>query len=153
MLRFLHYLQSLQYESVPNYDYIDQLFTEMFEYSDGKQDAPYDWDIPERILGMPQSTSQTFVDEGPERIRHKNKADLAQAAEPLEKDQFGHHFTYQEDECMKPKAKAVFRITEPRYLLLLMIRPPVSAPPQTGFNFRYPKRTSRIKPSQPVECE
>ena len=46
MTYYLHYLQGLEYESAPDYDYIRTLYQEMFTASGASENISYDWDIP-----------------------------------------------------------------------------------------------------------
>jgi len=45
-LHFLNYLKTLKYETKPDYDYLHNLFLDLFNKSGGTDDTPFDWETP-----------------------------------------------------------------------------------------------------------
>lgn len=84
MTVYLHYLQSLKYETEPNYDYIASLYQEMLTETGCGDDTLYDWDIPAHpCSGDDTSMSYPMVAAAAETVNEKDAAAMKQTRPDL----------------------------------------------------------------------
>jgi len=77
-LQFLNYIKTLKYETKPDYDYIHNLFLDLFRQNGGTNDTPYDWESPNNSI---QNSSFLKLDNSNEEM---NSEDLFKPTESTE---------------------------------------------------------------------
>ena len=120
------YLSSLEYSSLPDYQFIESLYQEMFQLSQMPEDVPFDWDMNESTAEITRTEDEypVLVSSIHDVIQAESSMhDVPMAAEP------NHTMIIKDSEQTLGS-----RYLEPRYYSLT--RPPKDPNPKRSFRNR-----------------